>query len=238
MGDRPSEESLLGHADFIRRLARRIVLDEHRAEDVTQEVLLAAIRKPPPAGARLGAWLGVVARNLALRERRSTHRRQERELRAARPEGGDSVAETVVRLETQRRLVDAVLLLDEPYRSTVVQRFLDGRSAEEIARLTGTPVETVRTRIKRALKRLRARLAGDHDGDRRASLVALLPLAGWMLNGKTLPSALLKPHPTPPPPALSPEPDPDPPPAATLLQCSNSLLSLLHCRRCPPNPSD
>ncbi|MCZ6786926.1 MAG: sigma-70 family RNA polymerase sigma factor [Planctomycetota bacterium] len=190
MGDRPSEESLLGHADFIRRLARRLVLDEHRAEDVTQEVLLAAIRKPPPAGARLGAWLGVVARNLALRERRSTHRRQERELRAARPEGGDSVAETVARLETQRLLVDAVLLLDEPYRSTVVQRFLDGRSAEEIARLTGTPVETVRTRIKRALRRLRARLAGDHDGDRRASLVALLPLAGWKLNGKVLPSAL------------------------------------------------
>ena len=190
MGDRPSEEALLGHTDFIRRLARSVLLDEHGAEDVTQDVLLAAIRKPPPASARLRAWLGVVARNLALRERRSAHRRQERELRAARAEGSDSVAETVARLETQGRLVDAVLLLDEPYRSTVVQRFFDGRSAEEIARLTGTPVETVRTRIKRALKRLRARLAGDHDGDRRASLVALLPLAGWKLNGKTLPSAL------------------------------------------------
>ena len=36
MGDRPSEEALLSHADFIRRLARSVVLDDHRAEDVTQ----------------------------------------------------------------------------------------------------------------------------------------------------------------------------------------------------------
>jgi len=40
-------ETLLSHRPFVRALARRLVRDEARAEDVVQETWLAALRRPP-----------------------------------------------------------------------------------------------------------------------------------------------------------------------------------------------
>ena len=60
--------------------------------------------------------------------------------------------EIVARLETQRRVVDAVMALDEPYRTVVVYRYFDDLPPKEIAARLGVPVGTVKTRLKRALK--------------------------------------------------------------------------------------
>jgi hypothetical protein len=46
-----------------------------------------------------------------------------------------------------------------------------------VARRLGVPVETVRTRLKRALAHLKRRLDHEHGGDRRSWVLALLPLA-------------------------------------------------------------
>jgi hypothetical protein len=76
----------------------------------------------------------------------------------------------------QRRLVDAVQALQEPYRSTIVHRFFDDRTIAEIARLEGLPVKTVDTRLRRAIQQLRARLDTDFGGDRGGWMLALAPL--------------------------------------------------------------
>ena len=45
--------------------------------------------------------------------------------------------------------------LDEPYREVVALRFFGERSLEEIANLTGRPLGTVKTHLRRGLLRLR-----------------------------------------------------------------------------------
>lgn len=168
---------LLRHADFVRAVARRLVLGEAQVDDVVQQTWLAALEHPPRRRGRLRAWLGAVARNFALRAAREARRRAHRERVAARHEAAPSAAETVAELAAHRRVVDAVLALDEPYRTAVLLRFYHGLPPREIARRTGVPGATARTRLHRALGLLRARLDGEHGGDRRAWCLALLPLA-------------------------------------------------------------
>ncbi len=168
----PSAEVLLEHAQFLRRLARGILHDADAADDVAEDAIVAALGERPT---NLRAWLGKVARHLALSRRRADTRRDLRERAAARPEALPSAAEGVARLELQRKVVDAVLALDEPYRSVVVHRFFYDLAPGEIAKRLQVPLETVRTRLRRALEQLRARLDASHG--RESWSVALLAIA-------------------------------------------------------------
>lgn len=170
---------LLAHAEGVRRLARSLVRDFDRAEDVAQEALLRGVEKPPHAGWSPRAWLSGVVRHVAASMARGDRRRIERERRAARPEAVPSVADAVARVAEQRRVLEAVLSLDADSRVVVVLRFFEGMPPREIARRLDLPVETVRTRIKRALARLRDRLQAAH-GDRRSARGTLL----WLASGK------------------------------------------------------
>ncbi|MHC4730741.1 MAG: RNA polymerase sigma factor, partial [Planctomycetota bacterium] len=135
----PQPEVLLEHADFVRNVAHHLLRDEHLAEDVVQETFVAALRSSErPRNVR--AWLGVIARNLALTGRRSVRRRKLRERRVARRERLPSVEEGVARLELQRRVVGAVADLEEPCRSVVVHRFFYGLGLKDIARRLGVPL--------------------------------------------------------------------------------------------------
>jgi RNA polymerase sigma-70 factor (ECF subfamily) len=165
-------DDLLGHAAWVRRLALGIVADAADADDVLQETFVAAIERPPRAGVPLAPWLARVARNAALKLRRSRRRREAREAAVARPE---SVApdESLARAEAYRAVVEAVVALDAPYREVVLLRYFDGVETAEIAARLGLPVETVRTRLKRAHAALRERL-GCEGRDRRAVLALVL----------------------------------------------------------------
>ncbi len=77
----------------------------------------------------------------------------------------------------QEQLAAHVKALPEPFRATVLLRYFEGVSAAEIARRDRVPAGTVRWRLKRALDLLRERLDAEHDGDRRAWALALLPIA-------------------------------------------------------------
>jgi len=174
---RPSADALLEHAGFLRGLARRLLLDDAQADDAVQQTLLVALEKPPADPGNLRAWLTGVLKRVALMTRRTEGRRSRRQRAAARGEGLPSTAGVAARLETQRAVVYAVSALDEPYRSVVVYRFFDDLRPGEIARRLDVPVETVKTRLRRALARLRARLDADVEGGREAWTAALLPLA-------------------------------------------------------------
>ncbi len=175
----PDADLLLSHAGFLRNVARSLLLDEQQADDVVQQTLLAALEKPPAEQGNLKGWLASVTRNLALMRRRGEGRRRRREEAVARPER-DAVPtpdEVQARLEMQRRVVDAVMDLREPFKSAVVFRYLDELRPEEIAARLGVPVATVKSRTKRGLAMLRERFDHDVDGGRAAWRLALLPLA-------------------------------------------------------------
>jgi RNA polymerase sigma factor (sigma-70 family) len=169
-------ETLLTHRPWVRRLALSLARDEASAADLEQRTWLAALLHPPHGRGSVRAWLGRVLRNLARNAHRADGRRHAYESAARRLGSARSTAELVADAEIHRRLVGAVLDLDEPYRSTVLLRFYEDLPPREVARRLGAPVETVRTRVRRALDLIRARLAP--DGRRETWLAALTPLVG------------------------------------------------------------
>ncbi len=171
----PAPNALPEHVRFVRGIARSLLFDEHEADDAVQDTLLRALEQPPEPGNMQG-WLRVVVRNFALRRRREERRRKHREARKAPPDHIASPEEAAARLEVQRRVLDAVRELPEPYRSTIVHRYLDELTREEIAERLGIPLETVRTRLRRALRLLRERL--DQERGSAPWVGALLPLFG------------------------------------------------------------
>lgn len=177
-------EFLLAQSEWLRRIARELVGDEHLAEDLSQEASIAALAGAPGAEPDRRRWLHAVVRRQSAGRFRAEARRAQRERQAARPELQESAADTVERFALQRSVADAVLSLDEPMRSTVLLRFWEGLPPRKVSQRMGVPVETVRTRLRRALERLRAQLDREHGGDRRAwalPLAAAFPYrAGWL----------------------------------------------------------
>ncbi len=170
---------LLAQTRWVQSLALRLVRDRELAEDITQEVLLAALERPPRQAANersLRAWLAQVVRSVVKVGARTEERRRFRERVAARHEGYDPAWESTERLAQLQRVVGVVEDLDEPYRSTLLLAHVEGLTNEQIAeRLDLTPV-AVRKRLSRGMQRLRTRL--DSDSDRGAWMAALAPLAG------------------------------------------------------------
>ena len=188
MSDNPPAaglDALMVHAQWLRRLARILASDRDDADDLLQETWVQAMRHPPDARGSTRPWLAEVMRNLRRMSARGASRRLHREqhaLGAADPEvpGTDALLES---LELQRRIATLVSELDEPYRTTVLLRFYEGRTASTIAAAQNVPAGTVRWRLSEGLRRLRQKLDEVHGG-RAAWAVVAFPLAerkaGWL----------------------------------------------------------
>ncbi|MEM7309584.1 MAG: RNA polymerase sigma factor, partial [Planctomycetota bacterium] len=170
-----STDDLAQHGAFLRATCRALLHDEHGAEDVAQSTFLALLERRAGV-ADLRAFGARVAQNLARKARRSAGRRAAREERVAR-EAAPVAGADDGREELLRAVTDAVLALEEPLRSTVLSRYYDGRGTSEIAEREGVPLGTVKSRLARALARLRERLDHEQDGGRKAWSLAL---AGWL----------------------------------------------------------
>lgn len=178
----PPLDDLLQHRMWVRHLARSLVRDVASADDVEQQVWLAALRSPPREPGSPRAWLATVTRNAVRRLHRTEQRRQGREQAvAARTEpSGEPPDRLVQRAETHRAVVDAVLDLPEPLRRAILLRYFEDRPVAEVARRLGVPLETARSRLRIARDRLRARFAPDVETLRASGLLAL---AGAAVDG-------------------------------------------------------
>ncbi len=143
---------------------------QEEAEDVTQEVLLRLWRNIETVEPeKAGAWLARVTRNACfdcLRSRRTRGRIFETGIDAATldaPDGGESPEESLAAQDLDRLLKRAVAALDEPYRSIALLREVQGRSYQEIADALELPLNTVKTYLHRARRRLREHLREVHS---------------------------------------------------------------------------
>src|SRR5512138_1347391 len=168
-------ETLLAHREWVSRVAAALTKDEHLAADLEQDVWLEALERPPRVRGSLRGWLAAALRHDLFDRRRADARRVRREEAVARPEGA-TAADLVESAEAHRRVVNAVMDLAEPYRSTVLLRWYEDLRPAAIAARQGIPVETVRTRLRRAVQQLRERFDAESGGDRSAWTLALLPL--------------------------------------------------------------
>lgn len=166
------------HFAWVRRLAHSLVSDPHVADDLAQDTYLVALERPPRHHGNLRGWLARVLRSLLVQQ----HRKRapvsvDPEVTEAAARTEPAAADVVARASTTRAVVDAVLALEEPSRSVVLMRYLEGLPPRTIAERLGIPVSTVHTRIQRGLARLRSELDHSHGGDRQAWLGALAPIA-------------------------------------------------------------
>ncbi len=171
-------DALLAESRWLTRLAAALAGEGDAADELAQQTWLQALESPPHDRRNLRGWLATVARNIWRGRHLAEQRRAARERAAPIAEPPATPEEAVARAELRRRVVEAVLALDEPYRSTLVMSFFEEMSAAAIAALVGAPVETIRTRRKRGLARLRERLAVERDERGRPLAGVLLAFAG------------------------------------------------------------
>jgi RNA polymerase sigma-70 factor (ECF subfamily) len=154
------------HADAVFTYARYSLRQSEDAEDLTQEVLVRLwMHRDSIAPGRTRAWVMQVARNLVI-DRSRRERARSSVFMAAVP--GDIRVESVPApgtpgSETERGELRAVLEcavaeLDEPYRSIVIMREIQGMSYDEIAQGLSMPLGTIKVYLHRARRRLRERV--------------------------------------------------------------------------------
>ncbi|MEM9381134.1 MAG: sigma-70 family RNA polymerase sigma factor, partial [Planctomycetota bacterium] len=174
----PEPESYLEHLDWVRGLALQIVGDPAEADDLRQEVWLLAQRLHRPTTGSLRAWLGGILRNVVRDRRRASSTRSLHEERAALERATALDEPGVVReVAIQQVVVDVLVALPEPYRSTLLARYYEGLTPDEIAARDEVPLPTVKTRLRRGLVRLRERLGERENGG--TSALAVLALSVW-----------------------------------------------------------
>jgi len=169
-------DALMAEIGWVRRLARALVKDAAVAADVAQDAWLLAMQHPPTDARPLRPWLHRVVLNVVRMRHRAMRRRDAREA-AIESRDVATPAELVERIELQRAVADEVLALTEPYRTTVLLRFVEGLTSGQIARRLGVPEGTVRRRLKVAIDQLRKRLQARSDGPKHGWLATLIPFA-------------------------------------------------------------
>ncbi|MFJ6718082.1 RNA polymerase sigma factor [Streptomyces sp. NPDC091259] len=167
-GDERSMEAAYRHwRPLVHSLARRALGDEREAEDVTQQVFLAAWRgrrhyRPGPGG--LGAWLTGITRHKvadALEARTRRTRVAEAAAHALHERTRSPAAHAPPEPE---RALDRVLVLGELARLPAAQQrvlwlaFYGDLTQSQIAARTGLPLGTVKSHMRRALRVLRQSL--------------------------------------------------------------------------------
>jgi RNA polymerase sigma-70 factor (ECF subfamily) len=132
--------------------------DRQLAEDVVQETLVRAWRKPEvldQSENSARAWLFTVARNLVIDDKRSAHSRHEVAVEVL-PER-ETEDHTDALLDAWL-VSDALTTLSHDHRLVVVHAYYRGQSIAEIASELEIPAGTVKSRLHYALRALRLAL--------------------------------------------------------------------------------
>ncbi|HEV3078739.1 MAG TPA: sigma-70 family RNA polymerase sigma factor [Gemmataceae bacterium] len=163
------------HGGMVLSVAVRVLGNRADAEDVFQATFLLLARKGMGIRKRqsVGSWLHGVAYRLAHKARLQRSRRQNHEKRAAIKRTA-TVNREAAWQEVQAALDTALQELPECYRTLLVQCYLEGKSHAEAAEQLGCPLGTVRTRIARGRRLLRARLMAKGLTLTTSGLTALL----------------------------------------------------------------
>ncbi len=163
-GDTAAFDSLYGrHCGPMFRYVERQCRNHAVAEELYQDIWMRVIRarKQWQPGTRFQPWLYRIAHNRIIdhwRAGRENHARIEDE--AIIPLEQPWPDTVMLIRECVERLFQLLAGLSEPQRSAFLLKEEAGLSLEQIAEVTGTGYETVKSRLRYALRRLRAGLEG------------------------------------------------------------------------------
>lgn len=163
------------HSSRLLGLAQRILGDTGEAEEVLQEVFLYVWRSASSFDAARGtvlAWLLVVTRSRSIDRIRSRRTPPSGALRSledvAESPGPQDVEADSAGRQWESLCRSAIAELPEDQRRALELAYFGGLTHQEIAEKTGTPLGTVKTRVRLGLMKLRDRirpyLQGGHHG--------------------------------------------------------------------------
>ncbi|MBI5362868.1 MAG: sigma-70 family RNA polymerase sigma factor [Planctomycetes bacterium] len=171
--DRAFEHLVREHAPRLLCVVRRIVGNDHDAQEALQEALLSAFRhvRAFEGGSKLGTWLHRIAVNAALMHVRARDRRKAGSIEDLLPSfdehghfaepvsawtGAESAA--LEREETAAIVRAAIDRLPTNYRTILVLRDLEELSTEQAAKRLGISTDAAKVRLHRARQALRTLL--------------------------------------------------------------------------------
>jgi RNA polymerase sigma factor (sigma-70 family) len=149
------EALLRRHGPLVWSVCRRVLAEEHAAEDAFQATFLVLVRKARSVSkqASIRSWLHGVALRVALRARQQEQLRRRREQETPIHSPGEATWQDV------RPILDEeIQRLPEKYRLPIILCYLEGQTNDEAARLLNCPRDTIATRLARARERLCFRL--------------------------------------------------------------------------------
>jgi RNA polymerase sigma-70 factor (ECF subfamily) len=172
---RAFEEIVSRHRRGLFNFLLRSVQNRSRAEELLQEVFLRVVRSKDryEKTAKLTTWLYTIARNLCVDESRRAKFRRTVSLDAPRrgaeddsPAMVDTVAadqvatdEAAAAPQIRQRMAKAIDQLPDDQREVFLMRQINGLSFKEIGEIVGAPENTVKSRMRYALEKLRQELA-------------------------------------------------------------------------------
>jgi len=149
-----------GYHRLVYGLAMRVLAEPTAAEDVTQAVFLKIWDNPTLfRGGNFAAWIARVARNRAFDVVRSRAVHAQNDFPESLPVD-DALEDTAIANVDAERVRDALARLPPEQREPIELGFFGGATQQQIARQTGLPLGTVKTRIRMGLRKLRNALEG------------------------------------------------------------------------------
>lgn len=160
-GDRDAFEEVVDRYGLqLLRTARLVLRDDALAQDAVQDTFLKAwqrigsLRDEDP-----GPWLNRIAMNESISAYRRRHRFQALTERFGRLGGSKREVSSEERLD----LAHALNRLSPEQRAAVVLHYYQDLSVEDTAKALRVPVDTMKSRLKTGLRRLRE-LTGSEEG--------------------------------------------------------------------------
>ncbi|MFG2134302.1 sigma-70 family RNA polymerase sigma factor [Streptomyces sp. NPDC048751] len=142
-------------------IAYQVLQDPARAEEVAQEVMLEVWQTAPryrPESGHAMTWMMTIAHHRAVDSVRTAQRSAERERVVSQREptpAFDDVVEAVEALGERERVRSCLKELTVELRQPVLLAYYRGLTHTEIASALSLPPGTVKSRLRRALTRLR-----------------------------------------------------------------------------------
>ena len=137
-----------------------LIRSEQDALDVVQETFIRATRHLDSLREddRFGSWLFSIAHQKCVDRWRKSGREEplEPEIAEALPDFENDPGELLIRREQESEFMKLIEQLPLPQRSALLLHFVEDFPLEEIARITGTSLGTVKSRLHYAKKALRA----------------------------------------------------------------------------------
>jgi RNA polymerase sigma-70 factor (ECF subfamily) len=146
------------HSGAALALALRVLQSRGEAEEVVQEVFVELWRRAAAYDRTRGqvrSWILTITRNRAIDLMRARGVAQRSRLRQPDPpEATEPASDRLENEQDRRRIATALTALPAEQREVIELAYFQGLTQSEIAQRTGTPLGTVKTRVRAAMSKL------------------------------------------------------------------------------------